>query len=630
MLTTHTAFAPRSQDNIGGALFREATVTRAPADAQTAGALEIALSSEAAVERWDWRTGETYLEVLDHSPLFGPDLTYARDGLPFCMDHSVATQIGLVESLHLGADRVLRGVVRQGNQPEAEWIFEDMRDGIRKKISIGYWPGETYTQEKNAQGQIVRRYTGWTLYEASSVTIPADYEVGVGRSARGAASDNRILPEAAASAHTMESPMAEPTTPVAGTVPAPDTRAADLSALAVQYERTTDLPAWIRGNTTVEQAKDLILTDVTARNNARPVVAALAPAVDVGKMREEDKPWDAGEFYRAVVSSARSPQTTDVRLLARGQNTMVGADGGFAVPPGEVSAMLTVARETGELWNRCTSRPITVGNDYTEVAVKEDSRANGSRNGGIQHYWLSQGAALTESDAEIKQLKWTVNKVGVYVKLTEEQIEDGPAMLSYINEVAPEELRFGVERCIWEGLGNGQPYGVVNSGALVQVAIEGSQTIANTAASIWVNTAKMLSRIPTRRRGNAVFFINDEMWAKILTATSGSAATPMFTAPGLMAAAPNGAIWGRPIVPIEYASAEGTVGDIVCADMSDYLVVDKGGIKAASSMHVEFVNDKQVLKFTYRVDGAPRTRVAQTPFKGSATKSPYVALAVRS
>lgn len=66
------------------------------------------------------------------------------------------------------------------------------------------------------------------------------------------------------------------------------------------------------------------------------------------------------------------------------------------------------------------------------------------------------------------------------------------------------------------------------------------------------------------------------------------------------------------------------------ANLSDYLLISKGGIKQATSMHAEFVRDRLLMKFTWRVNGAPRTRVPLTPFKGADTLSPYIALAVRS
>ena len=177
-------FAPATRENPHGTLYRDFTVqveTRAdvPDGDQR---LQIAISSEASVERYDWMSGERYLEVLDHTAARGPDLTYARDGLPFLLDHDLRKQIGLLEDVRVSADGMVRGLLVQGSHPDAEWVVADMRAGVRKKVSIGYWPGDTYTQEKASKGTVpLRRYTGWTLYESSSVAVPADYDVGVGR-----------------------------------------------------------------------------------------------------------------------------------------------------------------------------------------------------------------------------------------------------------------------------------------------------------------------------------------------------------------------------------------------------------------------------------------------------------------
>jgi len=364
-------------------------------------------------------------------------------------------------------------------------------------------------------------------------------------------------------------------------------------------------------------------------------VTPIAPtAVTDVKDRAEGKPWaDAGEFYASVVRAGRHAERTDVRLLAsRAQDTSTGHEGGWAVPESIVSVLLEPSRTAGELLSRVTTRPITVGNGYKEAAVKEESRASGSRNGGVQGFWTAEDATFTQSQAALRLIELAVKKVGAVVPITEEQMEDGPALESFINEQVPEELMFQKELAIWSGSGVGQPLGFANSGAFVSVAIEGTQTIANTNQFIFLNAAKMFARMPARMLMGAAWFINQELWAKILTSVAGAggSAIPMFTMPGQLAALPNGGIYGKPIVPVEYASAEGTVGDFVFANLKDYLFAQKGGVRFAQSMHVEFLRDRQVLKFIERVDGTPRTRVPLTPFRGTATLSPYVALAARS
>ena len=84
---------------------------------------------------------------------------------------------------------------------------------------------------------------------------------------------------------------------------------------------------------------------------------------------------------------------------------------------------------------------------------------------------------------------------------------------------------------------------------------------------------------------------------------------------------------GAPVIECEYPSALGTVGDIILASMGQYQLIDKGGVEAATSIHVNFTADEQVFRFVYRVDGAPLWSSALTPFKGSGTLSPFVTLA---
>lgn len=626
---TQNRFSPATAQNPVGYVTREVTLTAARAKDES-GRLAIAFSSEAPVERYDWRTGETYLEILDHSP-GSVDLSYAKDGLPFCLDHNLSKMIGLLEDVTIDDDRMGRGMFRQGNHPDAAWVAADMEGGIRKKISFGYWPGNDYTQDKRADGVLERRYRNWMPYEASTVPVPADYDMaGVGRNADGRVAEPQDQSRTGATPNTQEQRMNEHAS-VTGQNPAPDTRAAELAVLARDAGMPEKAAEWIVGNTTVDAARSEVLSSLRKAASERAPMQPATPAVTDVKDRATEQPWaeDGADFFRAVVTAGRGG-TVDPRL--RAQNTVIGEEGGFTVPAAVVNNMLEATMTGGEILSRVSTRPVTTGNSYTETLVKEEARTNGSRNGGVRGYWLAEDGTYIESQSGTRQLDLKLQKLGALVKLTDEQIEDGPAMVSFLNEQVPEELRFVAEQAIWEGTGTGQPLGFANSGALVSVAIEGTQTIANTAGFIWVNAAKMFARMPARMVGNAAWFINQTLWSKILTATAGTGggSHPMFTPAGRLESAPFGAIYGRPIVPVEYASAEGTIGDIVFANLSDYLLISKGGIKQATSMHAEFVRDRQLMKFTWRVNGAPRTRVPLTPFKGADTLSPYIALAARS
>jgi hypothetical protein len=64
--------------------------------------------------------------------------------------------------------------------------------------------------------------------------------------------------------------------------------------------------------------------------------------------------------------------------------------------------------------------------------------------------------------------------------------------------------------------------------------------------------------------------------------------------------------------------------------MSDYLWIDKAGIKKDTSIHVRFNYDEQVFRFVVRVDGQPILNSPITPANGTNTLSPFVALATRA
>jgi hypothetical protein len=82
-------------------------------------------------------------------------------------------------------------------------------------------------------------------------------------------------------------------------------------------------------------------------------------------------------------------------------------------------------------------------------------------------------------------------------------------------------------------------------------------------------------------------------------------------------------------IATEYNAALGSVGDIALVDLSQYMLVDKGGVQMATSMHVAFDTDEMRFRITYRVDGKPMWSKSLTPFKGSTSRSPFVALAAR-
>ena len=110
-------------------------------------------------------------------------------------------------------------------------------------------------------------------------------------------------------------------------------------------------------------------------------------------------------------------------------------------------------------------------------------------------------------------------------------------------------------------------------------------------------------------------------------------AVPVFLPAGGISAAPYATLFGRPIIPVEYAAPLGTPGDIVLADLSQFVLADKNEVQQASSVHVRFLTDEMAFRVTYRVDGQSIWRAPLTPYQTSSatpqTKSPFIVLAQR-
>lgn len=135
--------------------------------------VEIAVSSELPVERSFGK------EILVHEP-GAVDLGFFASGrAPLLLDHDMEKQIGVVESVELSADRKLRAKVRFGRSALAQEVFQDVVDGIRGNVSVGYRVNKMERSAANKDEYLVR---SWTAMEVSVVSIPADPSVGVGRS----------------------------------------------------------------------------------------------------------------------------------------------------------------------------------------------------------------------------------------------------------------------------------------------------------------------------------------------------------------------------------------------------------------------------------------------------------------
>jgi HK97 family phage major capsid protein len=340
-----------------------------------------------------------------------------------------------------------------------------------------------------------------------------------------------------------------------------------------------------------------------------------------------------GEQVHAVIDAGRPGGRSDERLhqvrAASGLSEAVPSDGGFLVQADFSSKIY------GHMWQQSPIlsrvRRIEVGgNGLVMPAIDETSRVDGSRFGALQSYWKAEADQLTSTKPKFREINMRLNKLTVLCYLTAEIMEDRQALESYVFDAMRQEIEFRTVDAILNGSGSGQPLGIHNAASSVLVSEESGQADDSLVVA---NFTKMWSRLLPGSAQNAVWLMNQDCLPQLYTlqieGTSNS--TPVFLSPKGMAGAPYGTIFGRPIVLAEQQPTLGDSGDVLLADLSNYLFIEKaGGMQAAASMHIRFDYDETALRVTFRCDGQPALASPVTPAVSSSTLSHFVRLGERT
>lgn len=315
-------------------------------------------------------------------------------------------------------------------------------------------------------------------------------------------------------------------------------------------------------------------------------------------------------------------------LAPAGNQTGVDSDGGYLVQKDFSSTILKRMYELGAVLSRVNRVGVT-GNGLKIPVVAETSRATGSRYGGIQVYRIGEGNSGTYTRPKLAMIELTLKKLMALYATTDELLADGAAMAQLATQAVSEEFTFKIENEIFRGTGAGEMLGFLNSPALVTVT-EGDAAVDQITSQ---NVRDMWSRMWARSRPNAVWFINQDCEPSLMTLNSavGTAGGDLvYLPPGGYSAAPYGTLFGRPVIPVEYCATVGDVADICLVDLSQYLMIEKGGMTSDSSIHVYFDSGQQAFRWTMRNDGQPTWHAPLTPFQGSNTLSPFVVAATRT
>lgn len=340
-----------------------------------------------------------------------------------------------------------------------------------------------------------------------------------------------------------------------------------------------------------------------------------------------------GDFALSVKNASRQGGQVDPRLVVNAPSTYgsegVGTDGGFAVPPDfrkDIMVKISAEESLLSLTDQMTS-------DSNTLVLPIDETTPWQTSGGIQAYWEGEGKQFSQSKPALQNNTIRLNKLTALVGVTEELLEDASAMDSYLRKKAPEKIDFKINDALINGTGVGMPLGILKSPALVSVAKETSQPADTVKAE---NLMKMWSRCYGPSRRSAVWLYNQDIEPQVMSAaiaiknvagTENVGGFPVYLPPGGLSSTPYATLFGRPMIPTQACQTLGDKGDILIADLKQYLTAVKTqGMRQEMSIHLWFDYDVVAFKFVIRVAGQPWLSTYITPKNSTNYLSPFVSL----
>jgi HK97 family phage major capsid protein len=373
-------------------------------------------------------------------------------------------------------------------------------------------------------------------------------------------------------------------------------------------------------------------------------IDSLRPKIEVG-----DDPIDKDEkggfgsisnFAAHVAKADRSggrnvtPELAKwLKKAASATSLVEGEDqyGGYLIPPEFRSNLMLAVTQMNEILPRCTGVPMK--STMIKIPYVNGFDESGALvYGGIQWKWLDELATKTETRPKFGQITLELKKIAGLAYASDEILEDSPmSMENILRNGFRDGLNFALNNVFIRGSGAGQPLGILNAPCLVSVAKEDGQLAATI---MFENIVNMYSRI--HDTSGAIWLANQNTLPQLaaMSLAVGTGGAPVWLPAGGISGAPYDTLMGKPLIWSKHCSTLGTVGDIILADWSQYLVGQKAGQgadgKYDTSIHLKFDADQTCFRFVFRIDGQPWWPTYLTPPQATgSTLSPFVVLATR-
>jgi len=361
-----------------------------------------------------------------------------------------------------------------------------------------------------------------------------------------------------------------------------------------------------------------------------------------------DKPANTGEFktlghfmqaiYAATFKGRAIPQLTSFHdpnepsgspkteqngwMETKDLVEAIGASGGYLVPTVQSNQLLMYEGTQNVVRQRATVIPMTSRSIQFPVLDQTGSTA-GTPNwfGGMVAQWTEEAQAKTETQPSFRQKLLVAYKLAAYTEASDELLADSAVSLeALLSALFQQTIDWYEEEAFINGTGAGQPLGVVNAAALNAPTIVIAPQAANAIAV--ADFTNMLQAF----MGMSPVWMMSRQWFSRLMQLNGPAGNPSYVfIPNAREGLP-AFLFGYPVFFSEHMPLPGTVGSILLADWSKYLVGNRQATTIDASKHFRFQNDITAWRAVHRVGGNPWLSAPLTYSDGTTTVSPFVVL----
>jgi HK97 family phage major capsid protein len=557
--------------------------------------VRIAISSEEPVSR------QFGMEVLEHSKE-AIDLSFLASGrAPLLLDHDPEKQIGVIESVDLdGSARRLRATVRFGKSALAREAFDDVMDGIRANISVGYAINKLERKDKDTYVA-----KSWRPMEASLVSIPADVTVGVGRSSE--PSPNPVI-----KTDFKENTMSEPTFNIAAVEAearkAAQRNAAQIVELGARHNKSDLARKAISEGQSIEEFRGELLEAVGSTR-------ALEEK-EIGMTKKEVKRFSLMRAIHALANPTdrRAQEAAAFEFeCSRSAAEAYGRTAQGILLPAEV--MRNWKRDLNSSDDSALFTDDFRGGDFIDAlrnassVMQAGARMLGGLSGDVKipkkttaasAAWIStEGGASSESEMVVGSVSLTPRTLGAFTDITRQlMIQSSLDVEALVRDDLAQAIALAIDLGALAGSGSsGQPTGIKNTGGINVVDFGTAPDLIPT----WAQVVEMETKV---REDNALglggAYISNATMYGALKAVEKAANTAQFVvgADGNM----NGY---NTLVSNQVAS-----GDLYFGDFSQLLIGMFGGLDIVVDPHTQATSGTVRIVALQSVDVAVRHATA--------------------